>query len=594
MSTHTSHEPPLDERALIGDGRTALLIRADATLDWACLPRFDSPSVFGALLDPEGGGALSVRPLSAFTTAQSYVGEGATLGTRLSASGGELEIFDHMHAGCPEALLRALRCVDGEITFEICFDPRPDMGRVIPEIAAEAGRLALNGELALALHHDRPLAWRQRGAAWLAEVTLAAGEALDLTLRWGEGAQRPLTAAERAAITADGPLIALPHLTDAQPWRPHLLRAGQALKQLIHQPTGAMVAAPTTSLPEWIGGVRNWDYRYTWIRDGSLAFSALARLGACAETGAFLDFVQRRFPDAELPLMCTVDGGPVPAEATLDHLAGCHGSAPVRIGNGAKDQVQLDIYGPLIELAYEHQRAGGEISDGLWGFLQRVLERVEALWGDPDHGIWEPRTGKRHNVHSKLMCWLALDRGAHLAERLHRPDLAQRWHAVAGAVHADVCAHGLDPSGAHFVNAYGEAEPDAALLLIPITGFLPPSDPRVVATVEWLQGTLCHGPFIHRYRSRHDDGVGGEEGAFLLCGFWLVEALALMGRADEAQAVFAAHLGCANHVGLMAEEVDPESGAGLGNFPQAFSHLGVINAALALTSSAVPQAACCG
>ncbi len=351
------------------------------------------------------------------------------------------------------------------------------------------------------------------------------------------------------------------------------------LKLLIHAPTGAMVAAPTASVPEWIGGGRNWDYRYAWTRDAAMAIRAANLIGYQPEARDFFHFVRdilHRY-DGELLVMYTVDGHAVPEETVLTHLDGYQGSKPVRIGNGARHQLQLDIGGALVDAAWLYERFGGTLGLRVWREVRQVIETVRQRWSEPDHGIWEPRGMVRHNVHSKLMCWLALDRGERLAQRFGDRRSQAVWADAARAIREDVVARGLDPKGKGFVAGYGLDAPDAALLLLPIHGFLEPSHPLITETVSRVQRELGDGPYVYRYHT--DDGVGGPEGAFVLCGFWLAEALAMAGKIDQAQEIFVAHAEASNHLGLLAEEIDPATGALLGNFPQAFSHLGLINAA---------------
>lgn len=309
-----------------------------------------------------------------------------------------------------------------------------------------------------------------------------------------------------------------------------------------------------------------------------MAVRAANLLGCRSEAREFFHFVRDTLErDRKLQIMYAVDGGRVPDERTLDHLAGYRGCKPVRVGNGARDQVQLDTAGALMDAAYVYERGGGSLTARGWRRLREVVDNVAATWRETDHGIWEPRAGKRHNVHSKLMSWLALRRGAELAPLFGDKQLQARWQQTADELHAELCVRGLDKTGKRFVAAYDHEHPDASLLLLPIHGFLPPSDQRVLRTVEWIQAELGAGPYVYRYRA--DDGVGGEEGAFVLCGFWLAEVLAMAGRIDEAHEVFVAHAEASNHLGLLAEEIDPDSKMLLGNFPQAFSHLGLINAA---------------
>lgn len=582
---------PIAARGMIGNGSTAALVAVDGAIDWLCMPRFDSPSVFGRILDAQRGGEMAVRPAERpFESLQQYDPDTNVLETLFFAKGGTLRVLDLMPwSDDPRASIhevhRRIDCPSGSVEVEIVFDPRFDYARDVPRIhVAEHGLLAegQRGER-LALSASRPLDFEARpGGGMRAVVQLHPGQHLWIVLEWNANGVSP-TASYRpyehlrttrrewrewsAKLTYDGP------------WRHHVLRSALALKLLIYRPTGACVAAPTTSLPEWPGGPRNWDYRFTWARDAAMTIRATNLIGYGAEAREFYHFLRDVVDDAAgLELMYTVDGQRVPEEVELPHLTGSFASRPVRIGNGARDQIQLDTTGAIVDSAHLFERFGGTLTLHAWQKLASIITQAEQQWREPDHGIWEPRHGVRHNVHSKLMNWLAFDRGRHLATAFGRPDLAARWGKRAEEVHAEICARGMDSKRRHFVSVYGEERPDAALLLLPTQGFLPDDDPRISATVDWVRHELAEGPFVHRYRDA--DGVAGAEGAFVLCGFWLVEALALLGRLDEAREVFVAHAEAANHVGLLAEEIIPRDRTLLGNFPQAFSHLGLINAAL--------------
>ncbi len=583
-------ELPIGARGIVGDGSTAALVRVDGAIDWLCFPRFDSPSVFAAVLDPQRGGSSALWPARRpFESLQRYDPDTNVLETLFRVPGqGVVRLVDFMPwTDDPRAAIhevhRRVECVEGRVELEVVFDPRFDYGRVTPRFdVGPHGVLARGAGETLAAAVSRPLRWRERPEGGLAaRFTLGAGERRWLILSWDAPDVSPIEAyrpfdllrATRqhwrrwsAGLRYDGP------------WRHHVLRSALTLKLLIHAPTGAQVAAPTTSLPEWIGGIRNWDYRYTWVRDSAMAVRAAVLVGFVQDARDYFHFVRQALGrGGPLGVMYTVDGEPVPPEEEFSHLRGYRSSRPVRVGNGARDQFQLDTAGALLDAAYVYERAGGALTLRVWRSLRRVADEVAAKWSLPDHGIWEPRDGTHHHVHSKFMSWLALDRASRLALRFGDGAASVRWRREAEAVRADVLRRGMDPNGEHFVAAYGRPEPDASLLRLPLLGFLAASDPRVERTIDWVRERLGEGAFLYRYR--FEDGVGGREGAFVLCGFWLAEALALAGRLEEAQSVFVAHAEASNHLGLLAEEIDPSSGEPLGNFPQAFSHLGLVEAA---------------
>ncbi len=578
------------DHGLIGDGFSAALVRADGAIDWLCFPRFDSPSVFGSLLDEHAGGSTSVSPIDyPFESLQRYDPDTNVLETVFRIeSHGMIRLTDYMPwtddpRSAAHEVHRRIQCVEGEASVKVVFDPRFDYGRVATDVdvlgRSAIARAASGERLVAVLGAEGKWERRPQGGVQ-AVLRLKAGERGWVVISWN--------APQSESILAYRPYEALRNtrhrwrawaqqLQYDGPWRHHVIRSALLLKLLMYAPTGAMVAAPTTSIPEWPGGRRNWDYRYTWTRDTAMAVRAANLLGCAREAGEFFHFVRDTLErDRELHIMYAVDGGRVPDEETLE-FAGYRGGQPVRIGNGARDQLQLDTAGALMDAAYVYERGGGSLTARGWRRLREVVDNVANTWTEPDHGIWEPRAGKRHNVHSKLMSWLALRRGGELAPLFGDHASRARWQSVADEVHEEICRRGVDRTGERFVAAYDHEHPDASLLLLPIHGFLSPSDPRVLRTVEWIREELGDGPYVYRYRS--DDGVGGEEGAFVLCGFWLAEVLAMAGQVDEAQRVFVAHAEASNHLGLLSEEIEPTAGTLLGNFPQAFSHLGLINAA---------------
>jgi len=587
-------ELPIDARGMIGDGMTAALVRVDGAIDWLCMPRFDSPSVFGAMLDRERGGLTAVTPaMRPFSSLQAYDPDTNVLETVFEVPGqGTVRIVDFMPwTNDPRASIheihRRIEGIDGTVELDLIFDPRFDYGRDLPEV-----ELQQHGVLARGIHGERFIAVSGSGNAWrprpeggmVQRIQIGARERQWMVLSWDALHAEPIAryrSFEHLRATRRAWRAWAAKFNYDGPWRHHVLRSALCLKLLTYAPTGAMVAAPTTSLPEWIGGSRNWDYRYAWARDASFAIRAENLLGYADEAREFFYFIRDAVDTGRgLEIMYAVDGGRVPEEEELPHLRGYAGSQPVRIGNGARDQLQLDITGALVDAAHLYERFGNALTLRSWRKIRAVVESARALAAEPDHGIWEPRSGRRHNVHSKVMMWVALDRGSHIARAFGDLPLCNAWRAEADRLRDEIVARGLDPSGTHFVAAYGETGVDGALLSIPLYGILPADDPRIAATVDRVRAELGTGPFVHRYKNVDGDGVGGPEGAFALCGFWLAESLALIGRLSEASEVFVQHTRVANHVGLLAEEIDVISRRQLGNFPQSFSHLGLINAAL--------------
>lgn len=586
-----AEELPIGAHGVIGDGFSAALVRVDGAIDWLCMPRFDSPSLFAAILDPEKGGVAAITPARRpFESLQRYDPDTNVLETLFTVPGqgvGRLTDFmpwvDDPRAAIHE-VHRRIECLEGTLEVDVIFDPRFSYGSDPAQIEfGEHGVLATgkNGERVVATAGSST--WTRRDAGGVqTRITLRTGQRVWNVISWDAADPEPPAAYRPFDLLRDTRQRWREwsaRLEYNGPWRHHMLRSALTMKLLTYAPTGAMVAAPTTSLPEWLGGTRNWDYRYAWARDAALAVRANNLIGFHSEARDFFHFLRDTVdPDVGLRVMYGIDGSRVPDETELGHLAGYRGSGPVRIGNGARDQVQLDSAGALVDAAHLYEHFGGTLTVRAWRTLRAVIDSLQNAWRLPDHGIWEPRSGKRHNVHSKLMIWLALDRGAGIARAFGSADRHDRWVACADEIHADIMKRGLSADGSHFVSVYDSNSADATLLLLASHAFLSGEDPRLANTVDFVIRELGSGPFVYRYRE--DDGVGGEEGAFVLCGFWLAEVLALIGRVDEALEVFSAHVDASNHLGLLAEEIDPSNGSLLGNFPQAFSHLGLINAAL--------------
>ncbi len=586
--------PAIEDYGLVGDGFSCALVGVDGSIGWMCLPRFDSPSAFASILDPRRGGTMRVSPAhEGYESLQSYDDVTNVLQTLHRREGeGAVVITDFMpwtddHHSSVHEFHRLMEAREGSMELELVFDPRFDYGRGETRVhLADDGAVAEgpNGErLSISLGGGIRLRNREAGGV-SARFTLRAGQRIWAVLSWRSKRPEPTTAYrpfEHLRRTRRFWRTWASRLSYDGPWRHDVLRSALTLKLLQFAPSGAMVAAPTTSLPAWIGGGRNWDYRFSWTRDSAMALRAMNLIGYGSEALGFFHFVRECIDRRdELDLMVTIDGDSVPDEKILDHLGGYRDSLPVRIGNAAAHQVQHDIIGPLLEAAYIYERSGGVIPLRLWREIRHLVDEAIDTIDQPDHGIWEPRSGARHNVHSKLMAWVALDRGLELAGLFGGDREQERWRRTRDELKRDILLRGYDEEHRTFVGEYGATDVDATLLLFPIYGFLPPTDQRVVRTVDRVRRELGDGKFLRRYLT--DDGTGSDEGAFVLCGFWLAEALALAGRLDEALEVFHDHVGAANHVGLFAEEIDPSTGAFLGNFPQAFSHLGLIQAAARL------------
>lgn len=587
--------PPIESHGLIGNMRTVALVSRDGTIDWWCHPIFDSPSVFAALLDEAKGGHFTLRPAEeSATSRQMYFPETNVLITRFLAPGGVGEVADFMPVGAgadslgTHALVRRVSVIRGEVAF--CLECRPafDYARARHETAVgEDGARFTSDRFALRL--AGPVALRRHGAAAVAEFSLREGQSAAFVLSGPAdgGSFGDPPAPEVAERAYHGTLAYwkgwIERSSYSGRWLEMVNRSALLLKLLTFAPTGAIVAAPTTSLPEEIGGERNWDYRYTWIRDASFTLYALMRIGFTEEAHAFMGWLSERIreiqPDGSLQIMYSIEGRHELPEERLDHLAGYRGSRPVRFGNGAYGQLQLDIYGELMDAVYLYNKHGAPIGYDLWSCLRRLLDWVARNWRRPDEGIWEVRGGAQQFVYSKLMCWVALDRGLRLAEKRSFPADREAWTRERDAIYEEIMSRGFDPGQNCFVQAYGSRTLDASALMMPLMFFVSPVDPRMLGTLDAIMQRLTYDNLVHRYDvAGTADGIGGPEGTFSICTFWLVEALTRAGRLDEARLIFEKMLGYANHLGLYSEEIGPR-GEALGNFPQAFTHLGLISAA---------------
>ena len=599
----TPEYPPLSDYGVIGDQTTSCLVSRYGSIDWWCLPHLESPSVFGALLDAEQGGQFRIHPAYPYQPAQRYVKGTNVLTTEFYGSTGRATLTDWMAFPGPDrpvdesnALYRKLECTDGPMRFDVEFDPRFDYGRERPAVTrTDAGVRAESETEEVHLSAPAGLDFARvgdggaNGALWLDE-----GETAWFVVHDRRGTSEYDHDPEAFERRLDGTIRAWrgwlaeggrrgEELDDGR-WKRLVDRSELALKLLIHASSNAIAAAPTTSLPEEIGGTRNWDYRYNWIRDSALTVQALSKLGHASEANAYFSWLLSKVyegPESVRPLY-GLHGDVRVGETTLDHLEGYRGSAPVRVGNAAEAQLQLDVYGELVLALYETTRFGETLSDPAWTAIREVINHVEGVWDQPDAGIWEVRSEPRHFVHSKVMCWVALDRGVKLVEDAGFDGPADRWRRTREEVREAVLDRGYSPTVDSFVRSFEEHEAlDATALLFPLYGFLPFDDPRVENTIDAVRRRLTtEEGLVYRYEG--DDGLPGGEGTFVLCSFWLVDALALSGRVEQAEALFDQVVSHSSPLGLLSEEIAADSGALLGNFPQAFSHIGLINSVLYL------------
>ncbi|MFE5513501.1 MULTISPECIES: glycoside hydrolase family 15 protein [unclassified Streptomyces] len=585
----------IDDYALIGDLQTAALVGRDGSVDWLCLPRFDSAACFASVLGDEENGHWRIAPKGATTcTSRRYAEDSLVLETYWETRTGTVKVVDFMpQRDVSPDVMRIVEGISGSVEMDAVLRLRFDYGSIVPWMRrADGHRVAVAGPDAVWLRSEPHVkTWGQQFST-CSSFTVAAGEKVAFVLTWHPSHEPrpdlidPFEALEQSL--ADWREWAA-RCTYRGPHREAVLRSLITLKALTYAPTGGIVAAPTTSLPEEVGGVRNWDYRSCWLRDSSLTLGALLAAGYVEEAAAWRDWLLRSVAGdpADLQIMYGPAGERRLPETTLPWLRGYADSAPVRTGNAAVDQFQLDVYGEVMDSLNRAREAGIPAERHAWNLQLSLLGFLEAVWREPDEGLWEVRGPRRHFTHSKVMAWVAADRAVRTLEAdPSLPGDAARWRAMRDDIHAQVCDKAYDPVRNTFTQSYGSRELDAATLLIPQVGFLPPDDPRVVGTVDAVMAELMHDGYVRRYSAESTavDGLPGQEGTFLVCSFWLADALRMTGRPQEARVLFERLVALGNDVGLLAEEYDPATGRQLGNFPQAFSHIGLVGTAFALAA----------
>lgn len=591
----------IEDYALIGDMQTAALVCRDGTVDWLCLPRFDSHAIFAGLLGTEEHGFWRLGPAREdgakppSADRRRYRGDSLILESEWDTPRGTVRVTDFMppRDGAPQ-VIRIVEGISGRVPMRSELRMRFSYGRVTPWVHKVDGRtVAVAGPDSVWL--DTPADTFGENLTTYSDFTVAPGDRIAFTISWQPSHHEPpgLPDPESSLdATADFWREWVEQCTYHGPYREAVVRSLITLKALTYAPTGGIVAAPTTSLPEDIGGSRNWDYRYTWLRDAAITLSSLLRTGYREEARAWREWLLRAVAgDPEnLQIMYGIAGERELGEAELDWLPGYENSGPVRVGNGAAGQLQLDVYGEVIEALHLAHMTGLTRNDYAMGLQLKLIEYLEKHWGEPDEGIWEVRGPRRHFVHSKVMAWVAVDRTIKLIESGDAEGPLERLRELRDDIHRDVCDRGYDKERNTFTQSYGSQELDASLLLIPQMGFLPPDDKRVIGTIEAIQRELStEDGFVLRYPTKGEDagvdGLEGDEGAFLACSFWLADDLAMIGRVDEARQLFERLLSLRNDLGLLAEEWDPRLQRQVGNFPQAFSHVPLIDTALRLTAS---------
>ncbi len=590
----------IEHYGVIGDMRTAALVGMDGSIDWCCLPHFDSPSVFAKILDDRKGGFFSLAPAEECTVKQMYLPNTNVLVTRFFSDHGMGEVTDFMSVGreaggqtdqSARQIVRIAKAIRGPLKFRMECRPAFDYARQTHEIEiGKEGKCAMfsSGAGRFALRSSHVL--ERLGDAAVVEFSLQGDEQAVFILRHDAAGSECLMddcASGEQLLTETMRYWRdwVSHSRYHGRWREIVTRSALVLKLLTFLPTGAIVAAPTTSLPESIGGVRNWDYRYTWVRDAAFTVYSLMRLGYTEEAGAFAQFMQARAKEEEpnggpLNVLYGIDGRHNTSEETLDHLDGYRGSKPVRIGNAAVGHLQLDIYGELMDALYLYDKYGSPLSYDMWVTVEHMLDWLVEHWQEADQGIWEVRGGRRQFTYSKVQCWVALDRGVRLARKRSFPSEGDRWRSERNKIYMSIMNEAWNEKKGAFTQYFGSNQCDASLLMMPLMLFVSPKDPRMLSTIAAIQRELASDSLVLRYETEKaaEDGLPGNEGFFSVCSFWMVEAMTRAGRVEEAQLLFEKLISYANHLGLFSEEIGGK-GEMLGNFPQALTHLGLISAA---------------
>jgi GH15 family glucan-1,4-alpha-glucosidase len=583
--------PPIADYGVIGNCHTAALISSRGSIDWLCLPRFDSPSIFARILDLERGGAWNIAPVESYRSHHQYLADTNVLETTFSCDSGRVRLLDFMDVTggergarqpVPGMLIRMVEGLDGAVELESICAPRPDYARQLPQFDTR-GREVVFDRFAL----TGPVDWQLDATSHTlsCRLTIRTGERAAFTLEVRDNASSAPRIDPQAALDATTEFWRrwAGRCTYQGPYRDAVVRSVLALKLLTDAPTGAIVAAPTTSLPEEIGGERNWDYRFTWLRDASFTLYALLLAGYTDEDDAFFAWLERtvELEREGIQILHPISPAGDLTERTLDHLSGYRGSRPVRIGNAAANQVQLDVYGEVLDALYFACQVGQYHPKDVWHDFQPIVDWVAGNWNQAENGIWEVRGGLRHFVYGKVMTWVALDRGIKLAEMFGLPGDVERWQRERERIRSEVYEKGWSERLGAFKQSYEDERLDASNLLLPMVGFIEGDDPRMQSTIDATLDRLVDNGLCYRYLAA-PEGVSGGEATFVLCTFWLIDALILAGRTQQAQELFERTLRRATRLGLFAEEIDPATGEHLGNFPQAFSHIGVINAAVSL------------